>query len=37
MVNGSKLNLEGLQKLRDYTIPSSGTLRIDYVTYRVRV
>ncbi|GAX72927.1 hypothetical protein CEUSTIGMA_g382.t1 [Chlamydomonas eustigma] len=35
MVNGSKLNLEGLQKLRDYTIPSSGTLRIDYVTYRV--
>ena len=34
-VNGNKLTLEGLQRLRDLTIPTSGSLRIDYVTYKV--
>ncbi|GAX83706.1 hypothetical protein CEUSTIGMA_g11131.t1 [Chlamydomonas eustigma] len=35
MINGVKLSMEGLQKLREYTMPCSGTLRIDYVTYKV--
>ena len=34
-INGNKLSMEGLQKLRDYSIPTSGSLRIDYVTYKV--
>ncbi len=35
-LNGASLAAEGLQKLREYTIPNSGALRLDYVTYRVR-
>ncbi|MEW5304070.1 MAG: hypothetical protein WDW36_006704 [Sanguina aurantia] len=29
------LTKEGLSKIRDYTIPNIGTLRVDYVTYQV--
>ena len=35
-LNGVPLSREGLMKLRDYTIPVTGTLRFDYVTYKVR-
>ena len=34
-INGNKLTMEGLLRLRDLTIPTSGSLRIDYVTYKV--
>lgn len=36
MLNGSPLTREGLFKIRNYTIPDTGTLRLDYVTYKVR-
>ena len=36
-INGTRLSIEGIQKLRDYTIPTSGALRLDYVTYRVGI
>lgn len=34
-INGTRLSIEGIHRLRDYTIPTSGSLRLDYVTYRV--
>ena len=36
-INGTRLSIEGVQRLRDYTIPTSGALRLDYVTYRVGI
>lgn len=36
-LNGVSLEAEGLaKKLRDYSIPAAGSLKIDYITYRVR-
>ena len=34
-INGIQLSAERMQDLRSYTIPTSGSLRIDYVTYQV--
>lgn len=34
-LNGLPLNKEGLMKIRDFTVPDAGTLKLDYVTYKV--
>lgn len=34
-LNGSPLSRDGLKNLRSYTIPDTGSLRFDYVSYRV--
>jgi hypothetical protein len=34
-LNGAPLTREGLKNLRAYTIPDTGSLRFDYVSYRV--
>jgi hypothetical protein len=36
-LNGLPLTAEGLMRLRELTIPAAGTLKLDYVTYRVGV
>ena len=34
-INGNPLSHERMQGLRNHTIPTSGSLKIDYVTYQV--